>query len=66
MPVFNTTLSAGAAFIEAEDRNSGEDLKEVPKNTYDISIRYDDKKSFAALLQGHYIWYNARIHINRK
>ena len=59
MPVFNTILSAGATFIEAENRNSGEEIKEVPKNTYDISIRYDDKKSFAALLRGHYIWYNA-------
>ncbi|MFZ2199067.1 MAG: hypothetical protein WAV13_15115, partial [Thermodesulfovibrionales bacterium] len=59
VPVFNTTLSVGATFTEIEDRNSGEKIKGFPTNTYDIGLRYDDKKSFSALLQGHYVWFNA-------
>jgi vitamin B12 transporter len=65
-PVFNTTLSAGAIFIEAEDRSTGEEIKDIAKNTYDISLHYNDKKSFSALLQGRYIWFNSEGTYNPK
>jgi vitamin B12 transporter len=56
---YNTSLSAGLAFTDATDRDTGEVLKEVPRYTYDIGVTYNDNKSFSALLKGHYIWWNA-------
>ncbi len=59
VPVFNTALSFGAAFIDTEDRETGEDIKDVPKYTYDVGLHYEDNKGLRALLKGHYIWFNA-------
>lgn len=58
VPVYHTILFAGAAFINTENLNTGEEVKNVPTNTYDIGLKYDDKKSFKAILKGHYIWWN--------
>lgn len=58
-PVYHTILFAGAAFINTENLNTDEEVKNVPTNTYDIGLKYDDEKSFKALLKGHYIWWNA-------
>jgi vitamin B12 transporter len=55
---WNTSLSAGATFIDTEDRDTGKSVPDVPKYTYDFSVKYDDQKTFKALLQGHYIWWN--------
>ncbi|OHE59264.1 MAG: hypothetical protein A2Z47_07755 [Thermodesulfovibrio sp. RBG_19FT_COMBO_42_12] len=54
MPVYNTTLFAGAAFMDISGAN---DECTLPKYTYDIGLQYDDKKSLKALLKGHYIWW---------
>jgi vitamin B12 transporter len=51
---FNTSLSAGAAFIDVS--GSGSDYTQ-PKYTYDIGLEYNDRKSLKALLKGHYIWW---------
>jgi len=59
IPVYNTSLFGGFAFIDAKDRDTGERLLNVPRYTYDIGIQYNDNKSFRALLKGHYIWWNA-------
>ncbi len=58
-PLYHTSLSAGLAFTDATDRDTGEVLKEVPRYTYDIGLTYNDNKTFSALLTGHYIWWNA-------
>jgi vitamin B12 transporter len=55
---WNTSLSAGATFIDTEDQDTGKSVPDVPKYTYDFSVKYDDQKTFKALLQGHYIWWN--------
>jgi vitamin B12 transporter len=34
-------------------------IKGNPTYTYDVGLQYDDKKSFRALLKGHYIWWNS-------
>jgi vitamin B12 transporter len=54
MPVYNSTLFAGAAFIDISGANEEGTL---PKYTYDIGLQYDDRKSLKALLKGHYIWW---------
>ena len=66
VPIYNTFLSAGFAFIDAEDMNTGQTVQNVPRYTYDIGIHYDDKKSFKALLLGHYIWWNMEEYYNGK
>lgn len=66
IPVYNTSLLGGFAFIDAKDRNTGERLLNVPRYTYDIGIQYNDNKSFRALLKGHYIWWNADPSFNGK
>jgi vitamin B12 transporter len=60
MPIYYTSLSAGFTFIDARDADTDEIRQDVPRYTYDIGIRYDDKKSFKAGLLGHYIWWNAQ------
>jgi vitamin B12 transporter len=55
----NISLSGGATLVDATDRDSGETLKNLPKYTYDIGIHYNDKRSFSALLKGHYVWWNS-------
>lgn len=57
-PIYNFSLSAGTTIIDTKDLDTGEDVKTVPTNTYDVALKYDDKKSFRALLQGHFIWWN--------
>ena len=59
VPVYNTSFSAGFAFIDARDRNTGEKIPNTPGYTYDIGVYYDDNKSIKASLRGHYIWWNA-------
>ena len=56
-PFYHTSLSAGAAFINARDQDTGQTIKSVPQRTYDIGLQYDDG-SFKALAKGHYIYWN--------
>jgi vitamin B12 transporter len=58
VPVYNMILHAGASFIEAKNSVTGEVIKDVPTSSYVVGLQYDDKKSFRALLQGKYIWWN--------
>ncbi len=57
-PIYNFSLSAGTTVIYTKDLDSGEEVGDNPTTTYDISLKYDDRKSFKALLQGHYVWWN--------
>ncbi len=51
---YNMSLQAG--FALSHSNNSHEDNK-VEQYTYNLGFKYDDKKSFYALLSGHYIWW---------
>ena len=53
--IFNTSLTFGYAFVDAKDRETGETIPGVARNTYDVGLQYDDRKSFRAVLKGHYI-----------
>ncbi len=55
MPVYNTSLMAGYAYLEAKDRETGGEISGTPKYTFDAGIQYDDTKTFQATLKGHYI-----------
>ncbi|MBI5674548.1 MAG: TonB-dependent receptor [Nitrospirae bacterium] len=57
-PLYNTSFSAGFAYIDVRDTNTGVRLKGSPEYTYDIGIFYNDNKSFSASLKGRYIWWN--------
>lgn len=57
-PLYNFTLSAGAAVMRQKDMDTGEKLKGVPTATFHASLKYDDEKSFRALLNGRYIDWN--------
>lgn len=52
MPVFNTSLFLGYAFVDAEDRETGEIIPLVARHIYDVGLQYDDRKSFRATLKG--------------
>jgi vitamin B12 transporter len=57
VPVYNTSLFAGYAYVDADNRTTGEEIIKYAKYTYDIGLRYNDNKSFMAKLKGHYIWW---------
>jgi vitamin B12 transporter len=58
MPLFNTSLAAGYALIDATDRLSGAEVPDTPRYTWDVGLQYDDRKSFRATLKGHFIRWN--------
>ncbi len=58
-PVFNTSLSVGAEFITTKDLDTGENVRDLPTQVYDIALAYNDG-SWSALLQGRHINWNAR------
>lgn len=64
VPVYNVSLSAGVAFTDATDRDTGEVVQDIPRYTYDVGIHYNDNKSLRVLLKGHYIWWNAEPTFN--
>jgi vitamin B12 transporter len=57
-PVYNTSLFAGAAFMNTKDLATGRTMPDSPQRTYDAGIEYDDA-SLKALLKGHYIHWNS-------
>jgi vitamin B12 transporter len=58
VPVYNTSLYAGFAFVDAENRDTGDRIPGVGRYTYDIGLLYDDRRTFKALLIGHYVWWD--------
>lgn len=59
LPFYNFTLSAGVAAIQNKNRDTGDVVRELPKYTYDASLKYDDKKTLRGLLSAHYIWFDS-------
>ena len=54
VPFHHLTLAAGATFMEAEDLETHEQIDNIPTRQYNVSLKYDDKRSFRALLTGNY------------
>ena len=59
LPFYNMTLHGGIAYTGAKDLDADLVIKGVPRYSYDLGLTYDDKRSFKALLVGHYMWWNA-------
>lgn len=55
LPLYNTSLLAGFAFVDLSDRDTGERVTGAGRITYDIGLQYDDQRSFSGNLRGHYI-----------
>jgi vitamin B12 transporter len=66
LPFLNTSLSAGYTFIDARNGDSGSILTGVPRHTFDVGIKYQDRSNFRALLTGRYIDWNASPDLNGK
>ena len=54
VPYRQVTLGAGAMFMKGEDLDSGQDLTGIPERQFNVSVKYDDERSFRALLTGNY------------
>jgi vitamin B12 transporter len=61
---WNLTLSAAAAFAHSKDLTTGETIHEQPDYSYDASLKYDDEKSFRALLKGRYVRWHSPPELN--
>ncbi len=58
IPLFNTSLLAGYAFIDAKDRDTGQTVPDIANYTVDVGLQYDDARYFTGNLKGHYVWWN--------
>jgi len=58
-PWHNTSLSGGYTYIDARRRSDHTGVKDVPPQTLQIGLRYDDLLYLQSLLTGRYIWWNA-------
>ncbi|WP_187148452.1 TonB-dependent receptor plug domain-containing protein [Geobacter metallireducens] len=56
-PFFDTWLSLGYVFIDARNADTDRRLQEIPRQTWDLGLHYDDR-TFRGALLGHYIWWN--------
>jgi vitamin B12 transporter len=55
LPLYNLSVAAGFAYVHIKSSN---DTKSRDRYTYNIGIKYDDRKSFQAQLFGHYMWWD--------
>jgi vitamin B12 transporter len=56
VPFYNISAAAGLGYVHINASES--DKKSRNRYTYDIKIKYDDRKSFQAQLSGHYVWWD--------
>ncbi|TAN41556.1 MAG: TonB-dependent receptor [Nitrospirae bacterium] len=57
LPVYDTALILGGTFIDNLNLETRKVQKNTPRYTYDVALKYDDKKSMSAVIRGHYIWW---------
>ena len=55
VPLYNLTLRAGFAYVDLDPAN---DIGSTGLHTWNVGIRYDDRKSFRAQLSGRYVWWD--------
>jgi vitamin B12 transporter len=59
VPLFNTSLSAGYTFIDSRDDETGEELKNIPRQIVKAGVHYNNAQySFRGSLLGRYAWLN--------
>jgi vitamin B12 transporter len=66
VPFFHTSLMAGYTFIDSRDRETGLRIPNVPRQTWDVGIDYDNSDILRGSLRGHYIWWNAQSEVNAR
>ena len=67
LPVFNTSISAGYTFIDITNSETGEIIKDNPRNLVKLGLHYnDDRHSFRGALLGRYVDWNASPDSNAK
>lgn len=54
-PIHNISFSGGFAYVDAENRTSGDEIDGYGEHTINLGINYDDNKSLRAALKGHLI-----------
>lgn len=59
VPFRHVTFSGGAAYIHVKNLTNHETVRDTPKYTYDFSLKYDNEKSWKALVRGRYIWWDS-------
>jgi vitamin B12 transporter len=65
-PWHHTSLSAGYTYLDARRRSDDSVVRDIPSQTVQTGIRYDDQEYIKTLLTGRYIWWNAsQIHHGR-
>ncbi len=56
-PIFNTWLTAGYVFIDADNRTLDTEIKDEARYTWDLGLHYNDR-TYRGALTGHYIRWN--------
>jgi vitamin B12 transporter len=54
-PVYNTSLFAGFAYIDADNLTTGERVTDYAKYTWDVGLQYHYNESFRSIIKGRYI-----------
>jgi vitamin B12 transporter len=60
MPIYNTSLLAAAEILTVKDLDTNETIAGQPVQVYDLGLKYDDKESLNALLQGRHVNWNLK------
>ncbi len=56
-PLYNLSLKAGFSLVKSDTSIDGT-IGNSTFYQYNVSLKYDDRKSFMAQLFGHYVWWN--------
>jgi vitamin B12 transporter len=65
-PWHGASFSGGYTYIDARRRSDRATVEDVPSQTVQLGLRYDDLKYLQTLLTGRYIWWNgAANHLGR-
>jgi vitamin B12 transporter len=64
LPLYNTSIFAGYNFVDASNRESGDGIPGIARQTWNLGLYYDDRRTFHGALTGHYIWWNSSNEFN--
>ena len=62
--MFNTSLRSGYSYTDARRSQDNSVVRDVPTNTLQLGLLYDDHKHFKGLLNGRHIFWNAETYRN--
>ncbi len=58
-PLYDFSLSGGYTYLDARRSGDHADVPDVPSQTLQLGIRYDDSDHLLGVMTGRYIWWNA-------